>query len=233
MLCLCRSFRVSAGSPACLETASDSPVRMDSFTASPAACISALSAGTLSPASSRTKSPQTSSRAGMVCHLPSRHAVAVGAVRLRRDSSVCSVRYSCKKPRIALSRTMRIMVTASVISPETQKCLWLPAESIPSHLGTARETCVGDGVLLPPPVRFRRPVSAVPVRFWLSDRSCYAFFLMQCFPSFVQCCPSSFQMMFLFVATICGKAKKHDHIGKLFVKITRKPLTIVPNSCII
>ena len=117
MLCLCRSFRVSAGSPACLETASDSPVRMDSFTASPAACISVLSAGTLSPASSRTKSPQTSSRAGMVCHLPSRHAVAVGAVRLRSDSSVCSVRYSCKKPRIALSRTMRIMVTASVISP--------------------------------------------------------------------------------------------------------------------
>ena len=56
---------------------------------------------------------------------------------------------------------------------------------------------------------------------------------MQCFPSFVRCCPSSFQMMFLFVATICGKAKKHDHIGKLFVKITRNPLTIVPNSCII
>ena len=108
---------MSAGSPDCLETASDSPVRMDSFTESPSARTSALSAGTLSPASSRMQSPQTSSRAGMVCHFPSRQTVAVGAVRLRRDSSVCSVRYSCKKPRMALSRTMRMMVTASVISP--------------------------------------------------------------------------------------------------------------------
>ena len=47
---------------------------------------------------------------------------------------------------------------------------------------------------------------------------------MQCFPSFVRCCPSSFQMMFLFVTTICGRTKKHDHIGKFFCENHKKPL---------
>ena len=176
------------------------------------------------------QSPQTSSRAGMVCHLPSRHAVAVGAVRLRRDSSVCSVRYSCKKPRIALSRTMRIMVTASVISPRNaempvaaSRINTITSRNCPRNMRRGRRFAAAASSFSPS--CFSRSRAALVVRPFM--------LCLLSFPSFVQCCPSSFHMMFLFVATICGKAKKHDHIGKLFVKITRNPLTIVPNSCII
>ena len=76
------------------DTAMDSPVREASFRRRLAASINRRSAGTLSPAPSRTTSPGTSSRAGITLASPPRTTCARGAARLLRASRDFSARYS-------------------------------------------------------------------------------------------------------------------------------------------
>ncbi len=76
-----------------------------------------MSAVTMSPASSRTRSPGTSSGAGTRSVSPSRTTRAVGlAIRLRA-SSACSARYSWTNPTIPLRTTIARMTNVSLRSP--------------------------------------------------------------------------------------------------------------------
>ena len=104
-------------SPAFLPAGTLSPVSMASLHCNAAALCSFASAAILSPASNSSTSPGTTVRALTVFSAPSRRTRAVGALSSFSASSVCSVRYSCKKPITAFKSTMAMMVTASAPCP--------------------------------------------------------------------------------------------------------------------
>ena len=94
-------------------TGTDSPVRDDSSTRICAASIRRRSAGTIVPASRRTTSPGTRSRARTVVLSPSRTTWASGAAISLRLCSACSARLSCVAPTNALRITIARMMTES------------------------------------------------------------------------------------------------------------------------
>ena len=99
-----------------LLTGVDSPVRLASWTAKLEVCqTTRLSAGMWSPASSSTRSPGTSSRAGTTRVAPSRRTLDDGAASRRSAARLFSARYSWTRPRMALRMTMARM--ASGVDP--------------------------------------------------------------------------------------------------------------------
>ena len=144
---------MSDSSPADFPTATDSPVRRASSEKKPAAFSTAQSAGIRSPASSSITSPVTSCEASISFSFPSLQHFAVGEVMERRASSVFSVRYSCTKPSMALRRTMRIIVTASDISPRSTDITVAPRSIITiTSLNCPRNILMGPVLLLSPRV---------------------------------------------------------------------------------
>ena len=100
-----------------LSTGTDSPVRADSSTRKACASVSLPSAGTREPASSRTTSPGTSSRAAISWVTPWRITLLVGVASACSDAIAFSARYSWRNPIHALSTTTTKMKIASVTSP--------------------------------------------------------------------------------------------------------------------
>lgn len=84
----------------------DSPVSADSSDFREEEVSSRASAGTKSPASSRTMSPTTSFEASTMASLPSRSTRACGAERFLSASSAFSALLSCITPITALAMTM-------------------------------------------------------------------------------------------------------------------------------
>ncbi len=84
----------SAAPPACFSTGSDSPVSAASSICSALATQSRPSAGVLSPASSTTRSPGTSSAASISCFAPSRRTRAFNASIFFSAPRLCSARCS-------------------------------------------------------------------------------------------------------------------------------------------
>ena len=86
---------------------------------SAASCVSSVaertirpSAGTMSPASSCTRSPGTTSVAGMSARAPSRTTFACGTWRLASASMLARACSSCRVPSTTLSRIRRATITA-------------------------------------------------------------------------------------------------------------------------
>ena len=98
-------------------TGTDSPVSADSSIWRLRAVIRRRSAGTRSPDARCTRSPGTSSSAGMVMRLPSRTTVALSDSMLRMAFSACSALPSWMKPIAALITTTPTITAASTISP--------------------------------------------------------------------------------------------------------------------
>jgi hypothetical protein len=97
-------------------TGSDSPVSADSSTCSSASVTRRRSAGTLSPASSTTRSPGTSSSEAMVRGRPSRTTRACVCTIDLSASSADSALDSWRNPTIALTTTTRKITAASTHS---------------------------------------------------------------------------------------------------------------------
>ncbi len=100
-------------------TGSDSPVSAASSTFSWATSNKRRSVGTTVPASSSTMSPGTSSGGGTVCSAPFRRTRAVAVAIAPRAVMALSARYSCTKPRVALSATIARMAMMSSGLPTT------------------------------------------------------------------------------------------------------------------
>ncbi len=98
-------------------TASDSPVRIASFTENCNPSNNLPSAGMCSPLVSRTRSPGTSSQISTSFLSPSRMTVVVGFNNPFKASYVCWARYSCTKPRITSATTTTMMMAKSPYSP--------------------------------------------------------------------------------------------------------------------
>ena len=79
----------------CFDEGTDSPVSAASSIRSCEASTSRTSAGTLSPGMRRTRSPGTSSAAGIVAHVPPRRTVASVESMPRMPASAFSARPSC------------------------------------------------------------------------------------------------------------------------------------------
>ena len=101
-------------------TGTDSPVRMASCAARPRASITRRSAGTLSPASSRTMSPGTSVAPSTVTRRPSRKTAARGASICRIADMALSALPSWTKPMTALAST------TARITPVSIQCCSVP-----------------------------------------------------------------------------------------------------------
>ena len=94
-----------------------SPVSRASLTKKSLASTSLPSAGTRSPAASRTRSPGTRASALTVTSRPSRSTRSVRATEARSRSAASSARCSCRLSRTTLSRTITEMMTKLAISP--------------------------------------------------------------------------------------------------------------------
>ena len=109
---------VSAGSTTSSLTAgTDSPVSADSSARSPVSRIRRRSAGTLSPASTSTRSPGTRSSEACLRARPSRTTVTWVRVRARSASRAPSARDSCTYPISVFSATTPKITAASTCSP--------------------------------------------------------------------------------------------------------------------
>ena len=95
----------------------DSPVRAASSILRFTSSVTRASAGTLAPASRRTTSPGTRSRAAISRSSPSRSAVARGAAMRRSPSMARSARYSWTKPSTTANSMITAMTTASRVCP--------------------------------------------------------------------------------------------------------------------
>ena len=98
-------------------TGTDSPVKDASSALSDWLSSRRKSAGTISPASSSTRSPGTSSAAAINFCSPSRRTRAWGEVIFFKASIAFSARPSWTTPRMALIRTMAMMTPVSIYSP--------------------------------------------------------------------------------------------------------------------
>ncbi len=111
------AFSVTVSS--CLATVVDSPVSIDSSTSRLLAKTSRASAGTLSPASSASKSPGTRLAVSTSVSTASsawpgrRNTVAFGAARDLSCSMACSALYSWEKPMRVLTNTTTPITIAS------------------------------------------------------------------------------------------------------------------------
>ena len=105
---------------ASLATGALSPVSAASCVSSVAERTIRPSAGTMSPASSCTRSPGTTSVAGMSARAPSRTTFACGTWRLASASMLARACSSCRVPRTTLSRIRSATITAVDTSPITQ-----------------------------------------------------------------------------------------------------------------
>ena len=101
---------------ASLSTGTDSPVSAASSIFRDAELISLRSAGTTSPASSRTMSPRTSSSVGITFLSPPRITFAYGLLLLFSASRAFSALLSCTSPMMAFSMTMRSIIPLSISS---------------------------------------------------------------------------------------------------------------------
>ncbi|CCZ95060.1 putative uncharacterized protein [Corallococcus sp. CAG:1435] len=90
-----------------------SPVRAASSALRLAHCKIRQSAGTLSPASSTTTSPTTSSWLFTIVTVPSRKTLQVDSVMDCNAFIACSALLSCTTPKIALSNTTTAIIIAS------------------------------------------------------------------------------------------------------------------------
>ncbi len=107
----------SCGPPTSFSTATDSPVRLDSSTSRERATTRRASAGTRSPASRRTRSPGTSSTAGISRSWPSRRTRADATSIDRRAARLFSARFSWTNPSTAFRIRTKVMTAASLTSP--------------------------------------------------------------------------------------------------------------------
>ena len=107
------SSLVSVSTP--FETGRLSPVSADSATSSVAAAVSRPSAGTRSPASTRTMSPGTSSSAASSASAPSRSTRALTIIIFWSAATAAAAFPSCCSPRTAL-KTVRKSRTSPVPS---------------------------------------------------------------------------------------------------------------------
>ncbi|MFW5395461.1 MAG: hypothetical protein XXXNARYT_001189 [Candidatus Accumulibacter regalis] len=130
-----RSARtVASGSTSpCLATAVDSPVNADSMACKSLARNRRRSAGTLSPAASRTTSPGTSSVEGRRCLQPSRRTVTSLLTERASAARASSARPSWMKPIAALIRVTPKITPESTHSP--RKAVTAPATSSTSTSG--------------------------------------------------------------------------------------------------
>ena len=115
------------GSPAPRTASSDSPVRLDSSSASPSADTSVPSATTWSPAARRTRSPTTTWSTGTRRSTPSRTTTASGATSAASRSSARLERISWKDPiamfetRIPTNSASRHDANTIVSTPKTSR----------------------------------------------------------------------------------------------------------------
>ncbi len=119
----------SSTEAAFLVTGSDSPVRAASSICRLAVSSRRTSAGTKLPASRKTMSPGTSSRAGTLMRCPSRRMAASGAASFFKASSACSARRSCTTPIIVFRTTIARMASASTHSLSRMEISEAPSSS--------------------------------------------------------------------------------------------------------
>ena len=103
-----------------LKTAWDSPVKTASSTCKRALSTTRPSAGTRDPALRTTRSPGTSSAAGISRSFFSRRTWAVGTVCRCRAVSACSAFHSVRKPTPVFRRMTIRTATASMFSPSAK-----------------------------------------------------------------------------------------------------------------
>src|SRR3990172_3222889 len=125
-----RSSPASAALP--LSTGTDSPVKDASWMRRLTAERIRTSAGTMLPASRRTMSPRTSSRAGMSRTQPSRRTLASGAASFVSAANAFSARCSWRNPRRTLRTTMARMAAASSRFPNAADTPAAPRSSTTS-----------------------------------------------------------------------------------------------------
>ena len=101
----------------CLSDGTDSPVSADSSMRRTCASTMRPSAGTIEPASRRTRSPGTSSLTGTSRGRPSLRTEALGVAIACNEAMARSARYSWRNPIQAFSATTTRITTASVTSP--------------------------------------------------------------------------------------------------------------------
>ncbi len=102
-------------------TGSDSPVSGDSSTSKELHLAMRASAQMRSPLSRSSKSPGTTSLAGITLICRSRITFACGAVKSLKAASDFSARYSCAKPSNAFIITMAKIARASLRSPSSHE----------------------------------------------------------------------------------------------------------------
>ncbi len=100
-----------------LGTGALSPVSAASWASRVADRTIRPSAGTMSPASSWTMSPGTTSTAGTRTTLPSRSTLACGTCRFDRASTLARALSSCREPSATLSRTSSATMRPVETSP--------------------------------------------------------------------------------------------------------------------
>ena len=100
-----------------LITSCDSPVRTDSSTRTSSPEMIRASDGTISPGRRTIRSPGTRSFVEITFSAPSRYTVIWFSVYRLRSFSVCSERYSWKKPIRVLIVINKIIIAPSITSP--------------------------------------------------------------------------------------------------------------------
>jgi len=99
------------------EAGSDSPVTVALFTRTPNASTSRQSAGRMSPASSRIRSPGTRSLAGSSRTAPERMTFVAFGKSFLRAASACPARYACQNENTPLIKITPTIANPSVAIP--------------------------------------------------------------------------------------------------------------------
>ena len=156
----------ACGNCACFPTGSDSPLRAAWLTNRSLDCSSRTSAGIMSPAAKRTRSPGTNrsmgiswgpaaapsscrprsaARPGVMSWWASwRSTVAVVWTNRRNPSAARSERYSCEKRRLTLKRIMVPMISAALRSPLNKERAAMAASKATSGLRKVASSCLNQ-----------------------------------------------------------------------------------------
>jgi hypothetical protein len=113
-----------------------------------------MSAGAFCPSDSTTKSPGTSSVAGIIFGCPSRITSAMGASMSRSASMARSARHSCVNPSTPFRTTMAMMATVSATSPNEAASAAAPNKIRIKGLWNWRKKIRNGDIVCPAAIRF-------------------------------------------------------------------------------
>ena len=126
----------------CFSSATDSPVNAEVSALSDMHLISRISAGTTSPASSKTISPFTSDDVAILFISPSRLTLQNGVLMSLSAAIAFSALHSCTVPITALSKTINNIIPTSIKSSYCLSTTPITAETMAAAIRTITITSV-------------------------------------------------------------------------------------------